>query len=40
MTLTGIKELRKAKHSSHLTTLCIKQDLQMMQYHITCGIKQ
>lgn len=34
VTLTGIKELRKAKHSSHLTTLCIKQDLQKTQNHI------
>lgn len=34
MTMTGIKELRKAKHSSHLTTFCIKQDLQMIRNHI------
>jgi len=31
MTLTVITELRKEKHSSLLTTLCIKQDLQMIQ---------
>lgn len=34
MTLTGTTELRKAKHSSHLTTLCIKQDSQMIRNRI------